>query len=136
MAIGLIDKLTNFLMPVEDVEIQESVVNSRKTAHLRVHSHAVADLKMLIASPYTYDAVQLYAEHLKANVAIVVNFENVAEEQHQSINDFLTGVCYVIGGSVERITDSVLLYSPAQVDISKELYAYSVPTYVKQKNEL
>lgn len=47
----------------------------------------------------------------------------------------MNGVCYVLSGNVQRIADSVFIYTPPNVDIDKELYAYSVPAYVKPKSE-
>ena len=143
MALGLIDKLTNFLMPIEEVVEGEkeqavtelSAVRARKTVNLRVHTQETAGgFKVLVASPVHYEDVQLYADNLKAKVAVVLNFEQVDEETQRAMVDFLNGVCYEINGNVQRISDSILMYAPEMVDISKELYAFSIPTYVKTDN--
>ena len=143
MALGLIDKLTNFLMPIEEVVEGEkeqavtelSAVRARKTVNLRVHTQETASgFKVLVASPVHYEDVQVYADNLKAKVAVVLNFEQVDEETQRAMVDFLNGVCYVINGNVQRISDSILMYAPEMVDISKELYAFSIPTYVKTDN--
>lgn len=138
MAIGLIDKLTNFLMPIEEEQQQAVVaegtaVQDRK-AQLRVHSQAA--LRVYVAAPGCFDDVKNYADYLKSNVAVVVNFDNVDPATQERIGDFLNGILYVINGNAQRISDTVHMYLPAHVDVNKELYAYSIPTYIRRKNEM
>lgn len=135
MALGLIDKLTNFLMPIEEPSVMQeaSTVQDRKT-HLRVHSPAA--LRVYVASPSGFDDVRNYADYLKSNVAVIVNFDSVDAATQERISDFLNGILYVVNGNVQRVSASVQLYLPAHVDVSKELYAYSIPTYIRQKNEI
>lgn len=148
MALGLIDKLTNFLMPIEEEVVERSkeqpqqeqavtdlsAVRARK-ANLRVHTQEMANgMKVLVANPVNYQDVLLYADNLRANTAVVLNFEHVDEETQRAMVDFLNGVCYVINGNVQRVSELILMYTPENVDISKELYAFSVPTYVKSDN--
>ncbi|MEN6565728.1 MAG: cell division protein SepF [Veillonellales bacterium] len=134
MAVGLLDKLTNFLMPIEE-PVESSTSRARsKPAHLRVHSNMPEELRMIVIEPHKYEDVRLCAGHLKTNVAIIVNFEATDYATQQSMSDFLDGVCYVIDGTVEKISERVLLYVPATVEINKRLCAYSIPTYVKQSD--
>lgn len=132
LAIGLIDKLTNFLMPVEEAPPTQEMpaIPDRKT-QLRVHTPAA--LKVYIASPGSFDDVRLCADYLKANVAVLINYENADEDTQQRISDFLNGVSFVINGTSQQVSETVVLYVPANVDVSKELYAYSLPTYIKKK---
>jgi cell division inhibitor SepF len=134
LASGLIEKLTNFLMPVEDGEEMPAVENvgaSDRRAQFKVHSQAA--LKVYIAAPQAFDDVKICADCLKANVAVLINYESVDANTQQRIADFLNGVCFVIGGDNQRVSDMVMIYAPGNVDLSKELYAYSVPAYVKRK---
>ncbi|MDR3565531.1 MAG: cell division protein SepF [Negativicutes bacterium] len=132
MAIGLIDKLTNFLMPVEDAALPEMSTPGDRRASLKVHSPAA--LKVYIATPQTFDDVRVCADCLKANVAVLINFEDIdSADTQQRIGDFLNGVCFVSGGTNQRVSDHVILYVPANVDVNKEPYAYSIPTYSKHK---
>jgi cell division inhibitor SepF len=139
MGLSLIDKLTNYLMPLEEVATQGNVVSemdaarARRSMNLQIHTSESASLKMVVASPATYDDVCVYANHLKENVAVVINFTNVEIDMQHAIKDFMNGVCYVVAGNVQRIADSVFIYTPGHIDIEKELYAYSVPAYSKPK---
>lgn len=138
MAIGLIDKLANFIMPVEEsAEPQESnVTHARgKSSHLHVHDNH-DEMRMIVIAPLRYEDVRSCANHLKAGMAVVINFQHVDEVTKQSMNDFLDGVCYVIGGVAEKISDDIKLCTPEDIHIQKELYGYSIPTYIKQKDAL
>lgn len=138
MALSMLDKLTNYLMPMEDVAKRNpSVVRSdagydNKPVNLHVHTNQAIALKIVIVSPGKYDDVRTYADHLKANVAVVINFVGVDLDMQYAIKDFMNGACYVLSGNVQRIADSVFMYAPSNVSVDKELYAFSVPTYVKQ----
>ena len=126
---GLIYKLTNFLMPVEEAEEHKTEL---PRPNLTVHSSTATELKLLIAIPHSFDDVRDFADHLKAKEAIIVNFEHVDQDTRQRIGDFLNGVCYTLAGAVQKLTETSMIYVPENVDISKELYAYAIPTYIKQ----
>jgi len=141
MGLSMIDKLTNYLMPMEKVAQNEQLIgdiddtHGRKPVNLYVHTNQSAKLKVLIVSPAKFDDVRMYADHLKANITVVVNLTSIEMDVQNSIRDFMNGVCYVLAGNVQRIADSVFIYTPVNVEIDKEIYAFSVPTYVKPKTE-
>lgn len=141
MALGMIDKLTNYLMPSEEVAQEEKTMAKTEAAQggrlvsLSVHSKQSAKLKVLIVSAARYEDVRNYADHLKANIAVVINLTDVDGVTQEAIKDYMNGVCYVLDGNVQKVAECVIMYTPADVDIEKELYAYSVPAYVKPKFE-
>ena len=132
MSSGLIDKLTNFLMPVEESEHEPAPAPpaSDRRAQLRVHSPAA--LKVFIATPAEFDDVRLCADYLKANVAVLINFEGMDDVSQQRVCDFLDGLLVVTGGASQRVSETVVIYVPANVDVNKEMYAFSVPPYAKR----
>ena len=139
MALSMIDKLTNYLMPTEGGGQREKPVGESTAArgsnlvNLSVHSTQSGKLKVLIVSSAKYDEVHTYADHLKANIAVAINLTDVDVTMQESIKDFMNGVCYVLDGNVQRVAESVIMYTPSDVDIEKELYAYSVPAYVNPR---
>lgn len=147
MALGLIDKLTNFLLPLEEEPAvtgkTEMPVTAKETAvqeaerrpKLKVHSQQSGQLKLFVDMPTCFDDVQSYADCLKTNIAVVVNYQQVDAATQQRMSDFLNGVCYVLGGCVQRVSDRVVFYAYANVEVDKKIFAYSVPTYVRVKNE-
>lgn len=135
MASGIMDKLTNFLMPVDEEEAQpaqEPAVGEPRRAQLKVH--APSALKVFVASPIEFDDVRLCADYLKANFAVVINYEDADAATKQRIGDFLDGLTVITNGSSQRVSENVVIYVPPHVDLNKELYAFSVPTYVKRSD--
>jgi cell division inhibitor SepF len=139
MALGMLDKLTNYLMPMEDMAAKkqvgtESDMEYGSKPNLQIHTNQSIALKIVVVSPAKYDDVRTYADHLKANIAVVLNLTGVEMDMQYAIKDFMNGASYILAGNVQRIADSVFMYTPSNVGIDKELYAYSVPTYVKPKS--
>lgn len=141
MALSVLDKLTNYLIPTEEIEEKKQRVSTSdtdygtKAVNLQVHTNQAIALKVVVVSPVKYDDVCTYADHLKANTAVVMNLAGVEMDLQYAIKDFMNGVSYVLACNVQRIADCVFMYTPAHVGIDKELYAYSVPTYVKPRSE-
>ncbi|MCE5286687.1 MAG: cell division protein SepF, partial [Pelosinus sp.] len=135
MPSGLINKFTNFFMAEEEENVQqEAIVTSTKAPHLKLHTPA--ELKMCVSFPCTRNDIFACADHLKAKRIVIINIGQVRDKLEQSMLDFLSGVCYVLGGSVQSISAEVLLFVPAGVEIDQELYGYSVPTFPKCVDEL
>jgi cell division inhibitor SepF len=134
MPSSLIDKFTNFFMPEEEHMQQEAIVTSTKAPHLKLH--APAEFKMCVSLPCTRNDILACADSLKAKKIVIVNMGQVRDHLEQPMIDFLSGVCYVLGGSVQNISAEVLIFVPAGVEIDKEIYAYSVPTFPKYMDEL
>ena len=147
MALGLMDKLANFLIPLEEeteapvraetpIAKEMAVQEIERRPKLKVHSQQQAgNFRLLLDLPTNFDDVQAYADHLKSNTAVIVNYQQVDDGTQQRMSDFLNGVCYVLGGSVQRVSDKVYLYAYANIEVDKKIFAYSVPTYVRVKNE-
>ncbi|MBP1764439.1 MAG: Cell division protein sepF [Firmicutes bacterium] len=138
MAGVIIEKLTNFFMAPEEMLSageSEQAGSAGRESHLRLHKTTKStDLTVVVCSPTNFDDVCLYADYLKMNTAIILNFESAETDLQRRIGDFLDGVCMVTGGSMQQISDSLVMYAPAGVAFSKDLYGYSVPTYVKSSN--
>jgi cell division inhibitor SepF len=60
-------------------------------------------------------------DHLKKGVICVVNLETVDKENAQRIADFLGGSSYTLGGTIERLSNSIFLIVPSGFHVSSEL---------------
>lgn len=139
---SLIDKLANVLMPEEEVEETERTRNTSEVCEKRAASisvperplltvHTNPELKMMVYMPESFDQANIIANALKSKEAVIVNFERVSDKEQRRLCDFLNGVCYILDGGVQRVSEMIVLYVPTNVEINKELCAYSVPAYVK-----
>jgi len=123
-------------MPIEEepsapVEVDQNSWRQRKS-HLRLHAANVFKIK--VVTPRYFDDVQVCADYLRAGAAVIINFENLGPREQQRFCDFLQGVCAVTGGSAERVASYVWLYVPEHAQVQKQLFAVSLPTYLKKNN--
>ncbi|MBR4958970.1 MAG: cell division protein SepF [Phascolarctobacterium sp.] len=77
-------------------------------------------LNILVRTPVAFSDVREYADALMSGCAIMVSFDAVDAALKNRIFDYLNGVSYIIGASVSKVTDDLLMYAPNQVDVDKE----------------
>ena len=77
--------------------------------------------RIVISCPQTMDDATMICEHLKANVACVVDLTGVTRDNAQRIADFLSGAVYTLSGSIQRISDEIFLVVPQNVDVTNEI---------------
>ncbi|MDR1066585.1 MAG: cell division protein SepF [Clostridiales bacterium] len=71
--------------------------------------------------PEEVEDAPFICDHLKKDVICVVNLENIDKGNAQRIADFLGGSSYTIGGSIERLSNSIFLIAPSGTVVSSEL---------------
>ena len=69
-------------------------------------------------SPGTFNDAQLIGDRFKAAQAVIVNLQHADRDLRRRIVDFASGLCYALGGSMERVADQVYLLVPADVEVS------------------
>ena len=101
-----------FFTSAEDEEHEEQYAGPRlvKTGHLNI----------MVRTPRSFTDVREYADSLMGGAAILVSFEAVDAALKNRIFDYLNGVSYIVSASVEYISDDLLMYAPAQVNVAKE----------------
>lgn len=153
---SLIDKLTNVLMPEEEEAAEVKVKETRPAKKVKnasryerskrqerfapeqierperpvltVHTNKAPELKVVVYTPKSFDEANLIANALKNREAVVVNYEAVDGAEQRRLCDFINGVCYILDGGVQRISEQIVLYVPANVYISKDLPSYTIPS--------
>lgn len=68
-------------------------------------------------SPETFNDAQLIGDRFKAAQAVIVNLQHADRDLRRRIVDFASGLCYALGGSMERVADQVYLLVPADVEV-------------------
>ncbi len=86
-----------------------------------VHTTRPAELSVQVYVPASFDHVTDIADDLRAQKACIVNYEKLEELEQRHISDFVNGVCYVMDGTVTRITERIYLYVPEGVDVSESI---------------
>lgn len=96
----------------ESLPVQQTIQPSQAVQHTFQLSNVV------IFSPESYDDVQILIDHLKRSEPAIVDFAAVTNDSAQHILDFLSGAIYALGGSMQRISGTIFLLTPAGVSIS------------------
>ena len=79
-----------------------------------------ASAKPYVVAPTSFNNAQEVADKLKVNQPVIVNLQNVDRDLSRRIIDFASGLCYGIGGQMERVANQVFLLSPSNVEVSAE----------------
>ena len=57
-------------------------------------------------------------DRFEAAQAVIVNLQHADRDLRRRIVDFASGLCYALGGSMERVADQVYLLVPTDVEVS------------------
>ena len=77
--------------------------------------------KMILIEPRAFSESQQIANYLKNRNSVVVNLKRVTSEQAKRIIDFLSGVIYAIGGSMQKIGVGIYLCAPKNICVDGEI---------------
>ncbi|MBQ2753344.1 MAG: cell division protein SepF [Firmicutes bacterium] len=108
----------------EEDDDEEDIVSRRISARKREAAPVVSvhntnnQLQVVIIRPEKYEDSQSICDQLKAKKPVVVNLEKVEYPVAQRIMDFLSGACYSIDGSIQRIANNIFIIAPDNVDVS------------------
>ncbi len=123
---GLMDKLMN-LIGIEEVEEEpevEPVVQSRSVEPRGRKTSLVSlpgggrPVRVVVADPTSFDEVQSIADQLKGRRPVIVNLEAMDKEPAQRLLHFLSGTIYALDGQMQRISTSIFLFAPPNVEVA------------------
>lgn len=73
-----------------------------------------------VVAPRSFlDAPQV-ADRFKAKQPVIVNLQGVERDLSRRLVDFASGLCYGLGGQMEKVATDVFLLTPADVEVSAE----------------
>lgn len=73
-----------------------------------------------VVSPTSFNHAQELADKFKANQPVILNLQGVDRELARRLIDFSSGLCYGLGGHMEKVAHQVYLLTPADVVVSAE----------------
>jgi cell division inhibitor SepF len=80
----------------------------------------VSTAKPYVVAPTSFNQAQEVADKLKVSLPVIVNLQNVDRDLSRRIIDFASGLCYGVGGQMERVANNVFLLTPSNVEVSAE----------------
>lgn len=99
----------------------KSIKPIQKITPMKQSKRQGTEMEVCIIKPTTYEESGKYiADTLLENRTVVLNLEGIDVELAQRILDFAYGSCYAIRGNFCPISKSIILISPANVEISGE----------------
>lgn len=81
---------------------------------------SAAGSKPFVVSPGSFNDAQDVADKFKVNVPVILNLQGVERDLARRIIDFASGLCYGLGGQMERVANQVYLLTPSDVEVSPE----------------
>lgn len=76
--------------------------------------------QVVIIKPECYEDAQGICDQIKIKHPVVVNLEKVEFPVAQRIMDFLSGTCYALDGTIQRVSSNIFIIAPVNFDISNE----------------
>lgn len=120
---GLVEKILGFL-GFEETTVQnlpEPLPQPPRLVKNNVVSlPASRSMRLVIARPFAFEQAQELAEYLKERQPVLLNLENSGAEVARRLLDFLSGVVYALGGTVQKVSEGIFVLTPPNVEISRE----------------
>jgi cell division inhibitor SepF len=76
--------------------------------------------KPFVVGPRSFNDAQDIGDKFKVNVPVILNLQGVERDLARRIIDFASGLCYGLGGQMERVANQVYLLTPSDVEVSPE----------------
>ena len=134
---GFMSKFKNIFVPEDEyddedyVEAEQEEELTARPANHTVHTVPMVGPKVVSLSQpnrmellnftmLSYDMTGEICGYIKNRKPIIVNMEKLAPHEMQRAVDYLTGACFALNGSVEKVTDNIFIFAPEHVNINPE----------------
>jgi cell division inhibitor SepF len=81
---------------------------------------ATPTAKPFVVAPTSFNQAQDVADRFKASQPVIVNLQGVDRDLSRRLIDFASGLCYGLGGQMEKVAHQVYLLTPSNVEVSPE----------------
>lgn len=83
---------------------------SKNAANPQIYSvNTSVQMQVVIIKPECYEDAQEICDQIKTKRPVVVNLEKVEYPIAQRIMDFLSGTCYSLEGSIQRVANNIFI---------------------------
>jgi cell division inhibitor SepF len=80
----------------------------------------IPSAKPHVVSPASFNDVQEMADKYKVSQPVIMNLQGADRDLSRRLIDFASGLCYGLGGQMERVANQVYLLTPTNVEVSAE----------------
>ena len=99
------------------VERPRAVPSSGSSAIRIIESNTA---KPHAVGPTSFNDAQEIGDRFKSGQPVIVNLQAVDKDLRRRLVDFASGLCYALGGKMDRVADQVYLLTPADVEVSHD----------------
>jgi cell division inhibitor SepF len=104
-----------------DTEPPAVTIRPRQSGSSAVRTvSGVAQSRPHTVRPSRFDHAQEVGDRFKDGQAVIVNLQDVDANLLRRLIDFCSGLCYALGGTMEKVAVGVYLLTPANVSVSPE----------------
>lgn len=104
------EELKNFRNTDADEDYEESVQTTKET-------NKMVKNRIILMEPEDFSKTEEAAELVKAGHSVVLNLNMLNEKSAQRMIDYLNGVVYALGGTMESIGSRIVLIAPACTEV-------------------
>ena len=73
-----------------------------------------------VVTPRSFNEAQAVADQFKSKTPVIVNMQEAERDLSRRLIDFCSGLCYGLGGHMEKVANQVYLLTPSDVEVSAE----------------
>jgi cell division inhibitor SepF len=81
---------------------------------------ATVNAKPRVVTPVSFNDAQELADNFRANTPVIMNLQAADRDLARRLIDFASGLCYGLGGAMEKVAHQVYLLTPTNVEVSAE----------------
>jgi len=126
----LFNKMLNFVgLDTEEEDINELESKNSTESFLSSYSQkknkvvnmpTFAQVKVVVMQPDVFDDASIICDHLKGKKPVVINLESAEKDVARRIVDFLSGSVYALDGTIQKVSNSIFIVAPHNVDVMGE----------------
>jgi cell division inhibitor SepF len=79
-----------------------------------------SNAKPHVVTPISFNEAQEVADKFKGNQPVIMNLQGADRDLARRLIDFASGLCYGVGGQMEKVANQVYLLTPSNVEVSVE----------------
>jgi len=85
-----------------------------------IRAIAMTPSRVHVVEPEGFNDAQEVGDRLKASQPVILNLQSTDRDLSRRLLDFCSGICYALGGNMEKVGTRVYLLTPSNVEISAD----------------
>lgn len=113
---GLLDSFKNWFTEEEPEDVIEpGDAFAKDYQSEKIYNLNNADYCLYLEKPTEYKEAQRLANQLKAGNVLIISLANLPKDDYRRLIDFLSGVVLAKNGMIKKISQDILICTPANV---------------------